>query len=229
VKSYFIDLDGVLIDSIDECWLTASKAYFGIVNEDARIKSFFYEHRGLVGPPFEFASLFKLAECLLGDPDSYNQKAIESKFKKINENSSYKEKEDFEAKFFLIRSDYKKNIDYWLGLHQLTDYGNFLRGKKLQDYFIITTKDRASTEDLMSHFELKFNHIYANSDVKEMGSKSLIIETFLERNNNYNRAIFVDDSVEHLKLCNSNIIDCYFADWGYGNNESFEIFDRSLW
>jgi len=229
VKAYFIDLDGVLIDSIDECWLVATKAYFGFVHTDPFIKNFFYKHRGLVGPPYQYFTLLDLIIRAAEDEKELSDDEISSQFKRLVKGYSHKKKLETEKIFFEKRGELKKDKRFWLSLHKLTEYGKYLQNRPLENYFLITTKDRSSVNALTSHFGLAFNEIYSNEDINEKGSKAIIIDSILESSEKFTTAVFVDDSPDHLELIDNKSVKCYFADWGYGNNESFEIFDRSLW
>ena len=229
MKAYFIDLDGVLIDSIDECWLVATKAYFGFVHSSPLIKNFFYKHRGLVGPPYQYFTLLDLTMNITEDLRGLTDDEISVQFKKLIKGYSQKTKLEIEKNFFETREKFKKDMEYWLSLHKLTEYGECLQKKSLENYFLITTKDKSSTDTLVSHFGLAFDEVYCNEEINEKGSKAAIIDSILENSKQFTSAVFVDDSVDHLELVNNKSVNCYFADWGYGNRQSFEIFDKSLW
>ncbi len=229
MKAYFIDLDGVLIDSIDECWLVATTAYFGFVHSSSLIKNFFYKHRGLVGPPYQYFTLLDLIMNTSLDINGSTDDEISVQFKRLAKGYSQKTKLEIEKIFFETRVKFKKDMKYWLSLHKLTEYGEYLQNRPLENYFLITTKDRPSTNSLVSHFGLAFDDIYCNEEINEKGSKAAIIDSILENSKQFTSAVFVDDSVDHLELINNKLVNCYFADWGYGDRKSFEIFDKSLW
>ena len=44
-----------------------------------------------------------------------------------------------------------------------------------------------------------------------------------------NRGIFIDDAVGHLKTVTDKRVECYFADWGYGENDDYNVLDKSDW
>ena len=44
---------------------------------------------------------------------------------------------------------------------------------------------------------------------------------------NAKSAIFVDDATENLETVSDSRIKCYFADWGYGENNNFPIYNWS--
>ena len=37
-------------------------------------------------------------------------------------------------------------------------------------------------------------------------------------------ALFLDDAVEHLDTIKDRRVKCFFADWGYGENSSYEVY-----
>ena len=56
---YAIDLDGVIIDSIEECFINSMLTYNGINKKNNIEKILFYKNRGLVGPAFQYYYLMK--------------------------------------------------------------------------------------------------------------------------------------------------------------------------
>ena len=46
---------------------------------------------------------------------------------------------------------------------------------------------------------------------------------------NKNNAIFIDDAIEHLETVADRRVDCYFADWGYGENKDYNVLSQSDW
>ena len=48
--------------------------------------------------------------------------------------------------------------------------------------------------------------------------------------NNIKEAIFLDDVIEHLETVKDSRVRCLFADWGYGVNSNYELYqwDESI-
>lgn len=220
MKAFFLDFDGVIIDSVNECFLVSKDIYYGFANFKYDInvyKKIFYAFRGLVNPPFEYIVLHKTIECYLKN----NSLDFKLKFAELKKGVNQDQKNKFGCLFFQLRKYYQKDINNWLSLHHITDFGKTLQNKKLPDYFIVTTKNKESVRLLLNYFNIKIENIFDIEYYRQLGSKGKIISNFLD-NSKYNEAVFIDDSVENLYSANDKRIKCYFADWGYGANTTYE-------
>jgi len=222
MKAVFLDFDGVIIESIEECFLLSKDIYYGFANFKYDInvyKKIFYNYRGLVNPPSEYMVLHKTIECYLKN----NSLDFKLKFAELKKCVNLDQKSKFECLFFQLRKYYQKDINNWLSLHQITDFGKTLQNKKLVDYFIVTTKNKESARLLLNYYNIKIENIFDIKNYKLLGSKGKVISSFLD-NSKYNQAVFIDDAVENLDSANDKRIKCYFADWGYGTNITYENF-----
>jgi hypothetical protein len=128
---------------------------------------------------------------------------------------------EFEKDFFGSRKDLKlSNYKFWLNLNK-----QYLFLEKLQKIeksldifiYIITTKDKQTVQDLLNEFKIDFinsDFILGKDSFNQYGSKKNIILQVLKEDDY--KAIFVDDSYEHLKLCEGiENLQLIQADWGY--------------
>lgn len=224
MKAVILDFDGVLVDSIEECFQVARTAFFGFAAtpvDEKSIRKLFFKYRGVVRPPYEYLLLFQ-AIAAAGYRDVKDE--ILGYFVELQQSLSTQDRDIFEAVFFQVRAVKQKDIKAWVMLSPLTKYGKSLRGKELEDTVIVTTKDRYSVEQLLINNNIHVTRIYDRDDYKKFGNKGEIITNFLNDNSQYDSAIFVDDAVEHLDSVNDPRVKCYFADWGYGENSEYEIF-----
>ena len=220
MKAVFLDFDGVIIDSIKECFLLSKDIYYGFSDfkyDNKEYKKIFCAFRGLVNPPFEYMVLHKTIECYLKN----NILDFKLKFAELKKGVNLDQKSKFEYLFFQLRKYYQKNINNWLLLHQITNFGKTLQNKNLENYFIVTTKNKESVRLLLNFFIIKIENIFDIKNYRLQGSKGKVISSFLD-NSKYNQAIFIDDAVENLNSVNDKRIKCYFADWGYGDNTTYE-------
>ena len=51
---YALDLDGVIIDSIEECFRNTLITHYGNYHNNQKVKELFYQYRGLVQPAYEY-------------------------------------------------------------------------------------------------------------------------------------------------------------------------------
>ena len=220
----FLDFDGVVVDSIEECYLISKSTYFGyasFAHKENDYKKIFYKYRGLVRPAYEYLILHKAIEIFIED----RSQDFEKLFKLININTIEKDKNSFEKEFFYKRSLYQEeNLEAWAGLNPLTPFGETLINSNNADVYIVTTKNKAATIALLDYYKIKVSGVYANDEIKSFGSKGKLISALIQEKN-YRQAIFLDDAVEHLDTVKDDKVKCFFADWGYGKNTTYEVYE----
>jgi phosphoglycolate phosphatase-like HAD superfamily hydrolase len=228
MEALFLDVDGVIINSIDECYLISSEVYFKEFKSkspDPRTKELFYQHRGLVRPVYQYMVLFQAIESV----QQGNESNIEQKFIELNQSSQVGDNNRFENLFFDLRKKYQADLASWVRMNPLTLFGQTLKEKNLLNTFFITTKDKVSVEHISRHYSIRVSGIFEKEIYSRLGSKGKIITKFLNDHHNYDSAVFVDDAVEHLDTVDDSRIKCYFADWGYGNNRNYPEYTPDLW
>ena len=223
----FLDFDGVIVDSIEECYIVSFDTYFrndSFQFDNDEYRKLFDEYRNLVGPVHQFKSLHELIVQLITN-DNIENHPIEL-FNKIDNNQSSESKTKYEKIFFETRRGYQQNKVQWLEMHKLTEFGKILQKKDdYSNYFIITTKDKGSVKALCDYYSININNIFCKDEFNLLGSKGKIISNFMN-NSTYESAIFVDDSVKHLDSVNDDRVTTFFADWGYDINQNkYKIYD----
>ena len=217
----FLDFDGVIVDSIEECYVVSCETYYGysasnVVNNSC-YKDIFYKFRGLVRPAREYMNLHRAIEYSFSNTECKDD--IESLFYQSIKATTITEGESFEEKFFFTRLlCQKKNFPLWIKMNPLTDFGKTLVGYENSDIIIITTKNLQSVSKILEFYKINVEGIYANDDVRKAGSKGEIIKSIMDAKNEL-KAVFVDDSVEHLNTVRDGRVVCYFANWGYGHDD----------
>ena len=137
------------------------------------------------------------------------------------------EKKLFEKLFLKIRRYYQADIKSWFLLNPLTRFGEFLQNNCINDFYVVTTKDKKSVELLLDYYKIECRSILAKDSFDKYGSKGKVINSILSDINS-NEPIFVDDSSRHLDSVNSiGRIKCYFADWGYERSSPYPVFNYS--
>ncbi|NEO40964.1 MAG: hypothetical protein F6J90_33395 [Moorea sp. SIOASIH] len=221
MEAIFLDFDGVIVDSLEEWYHIGVLAYYGI---DKAIHD--NQHKELYK---------KNCHLLYSDADEYCLlKALDNQdlknFKKNREEVDKQEVDIYSKQFRKIRKFYQKNhLNWWCGLHSLTDYGKTLTNQKnTKNHFIITRKDMDDVLILKNHFKIQIPDlkVFDYSHSVKYGGKVDFIERFLDNHPEYNKAVLVDDKIENL--CKSSKVKCYFASWGYGKgNNEFETYKVS--
>ena len=210
-----LDFDGVLCDSIDECFVAGFNSYFnaGIATPDlapAALYQYFCRFRYLVGPAENFYLLFHAFEHGAPDLDRENFALLQA--------ASVTARREFEASFFERRSLLKQaGFAQWLALHRLYRESSAVLRSDFPNFYVVTTKDRASVEQIAAHhgYAGKLLGIYS----KELSSDKRILFRNLYQQTGIDsvrqRVIFVDDNRMHLEQVKSLVSECYLAGWGY--------------
>lgn len=227
MDAIFLDFDGVIIDSVKECFLVSRDLYQkrdrGKVSS-RRHEELFYMYRGIAGPAWQIYLLHPaIALHLQKDP-----RDIPTLFHDFCDQLSEDEKVRIENAFFLIRKGYQKKEEDWFKLNPLAEYGESLKGRPLPVYHIVTTKNLNAVEMLLSHYDIRISSIYDVESYREFGSKGKLLQALMDEMR-YQKAIFVDDSTNHLDTVKDPRVKCYFADWGYGENTNYPVFNKKLW
>jgi phosphoglycolate phosphatase-like HAD superfamily hydrolase len=228
MEALFLDVDGVIINSIDECYLISSEVYFKEFKSkspDPKTKELFYQYRGLVRPVYQYMVLFQAIESV----QQGNESNIEKKFIELNQSSQVDNNNRFENLFFDLRKKYQADLASWIRMNPLTPFGQTLKEKHLPNTFFITTKDAVSVKHISRHYNIKVGDVFDKEVYSLTGSKGRIITNFLNEQNDYDSAIFIDDAIEHLDTVDDSRIKCYFAGWGYGNNRDYPEYTPDLW
>jgi phosphoglycolate phosphatase-like HAD superfamily hydrolase len=224
----FLDFDGVIVDSIKECYVVSRETYYGytIFPHDENVyNELFYKFRGLVKPAFEYSFLHKaIDEYLLKKVDS-----IDILFHRNIKKCNQKVADFFEKKFFYNRFLHQED-DFleWIKMNPLTEFGQLLIGRENSDIYIVTTKNRQATESILKHYNISVAGVYANDEIKSAGNKGNLIRNIMALEK-INESMFLDDAVEHLETVSDDRVKCFFADWGYGINNNHQVLSREAW
>tara|TARA_B100001093_G_scaffold437821_1_gene436913 strand:- start:65 stop:751 length:687 start_codon:yes stop_codon:yes gene_type:complete len=225
----FLDLDGVIIDSIEECFEVSKKTYYKNKNFsylNNRYREFFFQYRGLVNPPYEYFCLHESIEYFY--KKKFDDEEFYKFFKKSSGDLSSNKKHLLEQRFFNTRKIYQEqDFKSWIKMNPLTDFGKNLKNKKHKNTFIITTKDLDASKKILNFYEIEVENIYSNVEVRNAGSKGQLINQVMKEKNGL-EGIFIDDSTEHLDTVYDKRIKCFFADWGYGKNTNYEVFNMKI-
>jgi hypothetical protein len=208
-EAIFLDFDGVIVDSIKECYKVSFKSSYDIEEFKYDLQYYeklFYKYRYLVGPVYQFMSLHKMLENAINNNLSESESI--KLFNKIDLDYSFELKKEYENTFFKNRSFYK--------IQQLEDYRN---------HYIITTKDKDSVKLLCDYFSISIRNIFSKDDYNCFGSKGKIISDFID-NSKYESVIFIDDSVKHLDSVDDKRVKLFFANWGYDvKKNKYKVYD----
>lgn len=228
-KEVFVfDVDGVIVDSTEECLVVAWNAYvdysqngkekiFNVNDADENYAKHFRSIRNYVRSMDEYLVVFNTSE---GEIDS------QSKYEKILNDQDKNELDKYGKAFFNNREELKsKSKNNWIELHIIYDgIVEFFKAiQKKYNVYIVTGKDKVSVIDFLNYFKIEFNFdkIYDKNIAK---NKLVALEEIAKLETIENNQIsFLDDNVTHLIKPKDAGFNVYLAKWGYGFDEHFKM------
>ncbi len=217
---WFLDFDGVLCDSLPECYAVSRTAYWEL-------------HLGLAEPPAsaseekEFALMRPYirrgADYLLLHLAMREGARIDSQaaFDAIAARESELDAR-FHELFYRVRGDLLGNDpERWFALNHLyPGVGEALaRRASNPDLFILSTKEASFILEILARRGIDWCAERVICSGKE--SKLGFIDRFMAERG-ASRAVFVDDQVDHFKGRAERPIRCLLASWGYVRAEWLE-------
>ncbi len=211
----FIDFDGVICDSVNECIVSSWIGYYRYLknNEPDRInigfKKTFLSYRSYIRSGNDYILIHELMD-----------KGI-----KVNSNEEFdkqrqvagKEKMNLYTELFYRARDYllDTKFTYWLKLNAL--FPHVKEPLKMvadkENIHILSTKKAMYNEKILKFngidFPMERIHYSSNAD------KLAFMRTFLNNNPVYSKAILIDDQIDNIKGNRDTQIDTYLALWGF--------------
>jgi len=221
-KVLILDFDGVIVDSIDECFERSFDAYECLHDGflvSSYNKNLFYKYRYLVGPASYFVYLLDALKIM--SKLKVQRCTVEQLFNELLSSETKQQKErrmTFEDLFFSSR-ELSRSTDeaMWLAKHKLYQQivpiiSNYCSEK----VFVATMKDRDSAVSLLEHFKIKIpssNVLGSNFGPNKAAHISEILKRTQAKPAN---VTFIDDNAEHLVQVSDFGLNLAFASWGYG-------------
>lgn len=223
-----LDFDGVIVDSIDECFQRCVEAYQTInchFQQSLDFQNLFYEYRYLVGPASHFLCLADvLVSELNGDE---NRLTIEQHFYNLTSSETVeyqKRRAIFEHSFFLSRNRSRSSDEaLWISQHKIyQQILPILEDYSLDNIYVATMKDEVSAVSLLQYFKIQIPP--SNVLGVDFGpNKNVHINSILDRSRVDPAAVtFIDDNAKHLFEVADLGINLAFASWGYGRAKDCE-------
>ena len=220
MKILYIDFDGVIIDSLDECF----NICFKIISENSIINKknfylFFKNNRYLVNPPSDY---LVLCNIYLKFPNITKYKCLNI-FRDYQLSLSQKDRISFTNTFFKTRKLLQnENLLSWYKMNQLTFFAKKISNNNNFIKYIISTKNYEAINMLCNHYKFEHNGIFGYEEYIKYNNKSGVIKSLINKHKKI-KSIFLDDSPYHLGDVQKNTnLKCIFAHWGYGvDNHKF--------
>ena len=213
MKILALDFDGVIWDSVGECFVMARRAYqnlYGLPCSD--LEAAFRRGRWLVRTGGDFLLILQLA---MADPERDLTTFPRAEFARLQAEKA-SECLEFEREFYGLRQRCRdQEWKEWVSYQQ--PYPHFLNQlREVQDLFtetvICTTKDAQSARLLLASAGLDW-HIWGKELGVDKGEQ--IRDLCRQRNCAASDVFFVDDLVENLEQVAPTGARCALAAWGY--------------
>jgi FMN phosphatase YigB (HAD superfamily) len=217
------DFDGVIWDTVDECYFIGYPIFKLIEGEiladTSLIKDQFRKGRFLAKDADDFYIILRLLkENIEIDFEQINYKQME----KFRDDLNDKAKEFSKAFYFERGRHQDEDFDAWLSLQgpypgipeQLP-----LIKESFKDLIICSTKDSRSIEKMLQKYNQSYK-IYgreSSTDKKEQFKK--VVEDY---NISIDKIIFIDDILENLIKVKTLGINCFLANWGYNGSIDYD-------
>jgi phosphoglycolate phosphatase-like HAD superfamily hydrolase len=210
----FLDFDGVVCDSLPECYTVSLAAYYGLYLKtaapdelDGVNEAFFRQLRPYIrrGGDYMFIQMAIQQGLALDSQADFD--ALKSAHQKLDD--------PFHELFYTARNElFSSDPDCWYSLNPLYPGMKDLLQKHVQDprYLILSTKEALFIAKILRHHGLDWDEdrIYCSGKERKLAFIDRVMD---ERGGS--SALFVDDQLDHFKGKSRHPVRCLLADWGY--------------
>jgi phosphoglycolate phosphatase-like HAD superfamily hydrolase len=213
-----LDFDGVICDSIDECFVSSWIAYHTLYKKDppqnvsVALKKEFTRLRPYIRSGEDYLLIQEILQTGERVPD---QATFESLLRKAGRDKMGRFKELFtQARTELLLKDRR----FWLSLnriypHMLAAFAHLPREAPVH---ILSTKAPEFIAEILEYAQI---HIPRDRILRSPSDKKLPVVEELRSSAGRERAIFIDDQIDYLLGSVFPRIEAYLASWGYVKEE----------
>ncbi|MDR1931409.1 MAG: HAD family hydrolase [Spirochaetales bacterium] len=212
-RYFFLDFDGVVCDSIPECFVSSCKAYRELILGETinavplRDRNLFYAYRPFIRSGEDYPLIQDMIRrgVSADSQEVFDAEIIRAGGEKMN---------NYGRLFYQAREEFlAQDRGYWLDLNPLFPGMADILPKVAdnENFYILSTKKPPFIREILSHHGI-------NWDIERVlypgeKTKKEVIESVAGPGG---EAVFVDDQLDHLLIAsaNKNII-CRLANWGY--------------
>jgi phosphoglycolate phosphatase-like HAD superfamily hydrolase len=207
-----LDFDGVVWNSVDECFDTACKAFQSLFQVDCKqLEKPFRAGRWIVRCGGDFYVVLKLA---LQNPDRDWEKLDKAEFARMRDSDP--QSKAFETEFYRVRAERQQNCPEQWAASQRPYAGFVAQFPELKAAFrevvLTTTKDQQSARMLLATAGIEVA-IWAREQGTHKGDQ--IKDICKQRDIAATQILFIDDLLENLEQVAPTGAHGYLADWGY--------------
>ncbi|MAG13090.1 MAG: hypothetical protein CMN78_00655 [Spirochaetales bacterium] len=211
----FLDFDGVICDSIDECFVSSWYALFGGATDSSQSVSLSAHRQFVRYRPFirRGADYLLLQHCI----DGGIVLASQADFDRQERLTGTETMDAYHRKFYAARAYFLQNSsEYWLGLNRIYPGLAAVLPDVANDGWILTTKEADFAHRILCSQGLAWDRGRIICTGKER--KLDIIQNIMESEKAVH-GIFIDDQIDHFSGLVYPKISCMLASWGYIKTE----------
>jgi hypothetical protein len=208
---FFLDFDGVICDSIDECFVSSWVAYHDLTGNRATAVPLTYYRRFRALRPYirtgaDYVLIHRLLETGV---DIGDQSEFDAHLEAAGEAVHARYHEAFyRARSTLLETD----REYWTRLNRI--YAGVHEWLPRIDAlsFVVTTKEVSFAVEILAAAGSNWDQrkIYCSGKQRKIPFIRRIMDQW-----GIDRAVFIDDQIDHLVHEVDDAIDVYLAAWGY--------------
>jgi phosphoglycolate phosphatase-like HAD superfamily hydrolase len=209
-----LDFDGVVCDSMDECFVSSWIAYFTLYTKTqppqvpTSLRRDFARLRPFIKTGEDYVLI---QEILSNGTDAADQAGFDALIEQAGSEKMARFKEHFAA----ARNELlEKDRPFWLSLNRIYPHmlAAFTRLPKSAPIHILSTKDPRFIREILaaSRIRLPEERISRSGTHDKLSRVDLLL-----RQERAEKAVFIDDQIEHLKGNVNPGIEVYLAGWGY--------------
>ncbi len=212
----FLDFDGVLCNSVQECFVSSWLAYHNERAPDSaksiphQVKEKFYTYRPLIRTGADYVLLQEALDKGIPLASQKNFDDLQARIGSVTM-SGYREA------FYSVREFLLENHrEFWISLNPLFEC--FIPGLKAAvrepEYTIISTKKSSFVAEILNSNNIRWpaDRIIDSGNERKLSIiGALLTDT--------DRAVFIDDQIDHLLGNSDSRIEPKLAEWGYIKDE----------
>jgi phosphoglycolate phosphatase-like HAD superfamily hydrolase len=209
-----LDFDGVVCDSIEECFVSSWIAYFNLYRGEhpAKVPVTLRADFGRLRPFIRTGEDYLVIQEALFDGVDLSR---QDDFDGFAESEGAEKLRTFKELFTRARNELlEKDRKFWLSLNRVYPHVLSIFGRLPQEapVHILSTKMPQFIKEILSYSRIHIpeDHIH-ESATKD---KLVRVERLLAEGD-FDRVIFIDDQIDHLRGNTNPKISVYLASWGY--------------
>ncbi len=208
----FLDFDGVLCDSVSECFVSSWIAYYThyLGSEPLKVDLAYRQIFDSLRPFIRHGEDYLVIHDALANKRPISgQKDFDQRIAEAGVQAM----QEFRALMYRVREDLVgRERDFWISLHRM--YPHILPSFQMcagnPDVFILSTKKKEYVEQMLDGIAIDSDRVISSG----ARSKSDVMSDLLD-STGVDKAVFIDDHIDHIRRVTDGRITSYLADWGY--------------